>query len=391
MENKELKDKIKFKIAMSEIDDEEKANMNKFKNGIMSKIAVVACFVLLIGGATFADEISEKVYDIYAFRKQYNIETKLPEEVVNNPEKLEEVLNNKNSIIKWDERAADVVESNNLKIDITSIGMDDYYMIFNAEIEYPEEVLEKMALEDIWNVRFPDLVIKDENDNILFCMEENKLKEIFGTDDLEAIKNNTKYCISKVRDHRSEYNSNTKFEYTLNTKLPSIYPKSKNLIFEFNKIALDPVEASIGSGDKHYLNQDQALTVIGDYRVEIDVPSKYSEREDAIAYKLVESDSNPKNELLYCYYKDDVMHINFNLETEDRSGPWGSAKLDDMLNELDIDPAVKNYVQHNISNSLEFRELEAKKDEVYRIEDYYIENSNGERSKPPYLLKLVRR
>ena len=94
--NKELKDKIKFKIVMSEIADEKNT---KLKNNIYSKIASVACFVLLISGAVFADEISEKVLDIYNFRKVYKIETKLPEEVVNDSERLEEVKSNKNSII----------------------------------------------------------------------------------------------------------------------------------------------------------------------------------------------------------------------------------------------------------------------------------------------------
>ena len=80
---KELKDKIKFKIAMSEIDDENSKTISK-KHYIINKIAIAACFLLLITGVTFADEISEKVYDIYNIRKTYNIELKLPEEVVDN-------------------------------------------------------------------------------------------------------------------------------------------------------------------------------------------------------------------------------------------------------------------------------------------------------------------
>ena len=132
MDNKELKDKIKFKITMSEIDNERKNNTKKIS--FIKNIAAVACFMFCIGGITFSDAISEKFYDIYNFRKQYKIETKLPDEVVKNEEKLEEVLNNKNSIIKWDEKAADSINSNGVEIDITEIAMDDYYMTFYNQL-----------------------------------------------------------------------------------------------------------------------------------------------------------------------------------------------------------------------------------------------------------------
>lgn len=395
MENKELKDRIKFKIAMSEIDNERRNNLKKIK--FIKNIAAVACFVFCIGGITFSDAISEKVYDIYNFRKQYTIETKLPEEVVSDEEKVEEVLYNKNFIIKWDEKAADAIESNNVQVNITDVAMDDYYMRFSASINFPADVTDKMKLEDIYLVRFPDLVIKDENDNILFCMEENKLKEIFKTDNLDDIRNNPKYCISEVThygfDNYEKLGTNPyNLYYDLNTRQPSIYPKSKKLVFEFTKIALDAPEASHGIDYKHYLHQDQSLTVIGDWKIEVDVPKKYYERKDVVAYKAVENDSNSRNELLYCYYEDDLMHALFSLESEQRrTGPWGSAKLADMLVEFNLDETVAAYISYEVCSSDEFKEMEAWQEEIYHIEDFYIENSKGEKSKTAGLLKLERK
>lgn len=392
--NKELKDRVKFKIAMSEIDDEERAKMKNIKNNVVSKIGIVACFLLLVSGVTFADEISETVYDIYNFRKNYKIETKLPEDVVNDAEKLEEVKTNKNSIIKWDESAADVVETNNLKVDISKVYMDNYYMSFYPTIEFPEEVTQKMPLENIYLARFPDLVIKDENNNIIFCMEENKLKELFKTDDVEAIKNNPKYCISEVAhysfENYSELKKNPyKMEYDLNTKLPSMYPKSKKLTFEFTKVALDSPEVSMGIDDKHYLHQDQTLTVKGNWKIEVDVPNECYERQEIIPYKLVEKNSNPNNQLLYCYYKDNLMHAEFNLQSEEINGPWGAIKIGDMLTQLEIEPIVKDYIIYKICNSDEYKEKEAEREKVYNIEDFYIENSKGEKSKPEGLVKKL--
>lgn len=397
MENKELKDRIKFKIAMSEIDDEEIAKMKNRKNNILGKIAAVVTMGILVSGATFADEISEKVYDFYNFRKQYVIETKLPEEVVKDEEKLEEVLANQNSIIPWDERAADSMECNNLEVNITEVMMDDYYMTFYANINFPAEVTDKMPLENIYLVRFPDLVIKDETGNVIFCMEENKLKEIFQTDNLDAIRNNPKYCISEVtyysfKDYSKLGTNPYKMEYHLNTRQPSIYPKSKKLIFEFTKIALDSEEAAIGIGDKHYLHQDQTLTLLGDWKIEIDVPKKYYERDDVIAYKVIENDENPKNEVLYCYYEGDLMYADFRIASEERrSGPWGSVKLEDMLVEYEVDPIIRQYIINKVTSSDEYKEYDAWQDEVYEIEDYYIENDRGERSKEMGIYQRKRR
>lgn len=144
----------------------------------------------------------------------------------------------------------------------------------------------------------------------------------------------------------------------------------------------------IGISDKHYLHQDQTLTVIGDWKIEVDVPQKFYEREDIIAYTTVESDPNSKNELIYCYYQDGVMHARFNLESEERrSGPWGSVKLMDMFAEIDVEPMISNYIIYKICSSDEYKELDAWQDEVFVIEELYIENSNGERSKQRGLLK----
>ena len=388
-DNKELKDRVKFKIAMSEIDDEEKVMI---KSNFISKISIAACFLLLISGVTFADEISETVYDAYNFRKNYKIQTKLSEEVVNDEKKLEEAKTNKNSIIKWDEQAADVVESSNLKITIDRAYMDNYYMSFYPTIEFPEEVTQKMPIENIYLVRFPDLVIKDENDNIIFCMEENKLKELFKTEDLDEIKNNPKYCISEVtrycfEDYNELKKNPYKMEYHLNTKLPSVYPKSKKLIFEFSKIALDSEESAIGIDNKHYLHQDQSLTVKGNWKIEVDIPSKCYERQEIIPYRLVEKNLDSNDELLYCYYKDNLIHAEFNLQSKEINGPWGAIKIGDMLTEAKVEPVVKDYIVYKICNSDEYKAREAERENAYNIEDYYIENSKGERSKPEGLVK----
>ena len=60
MDNKELKDKLKFRIAMSELDDEKQKEKN-IKPRVINKLVTAACFVMLIGGIAYAEEISKKV------------------------------------------------------------------------------------------------------------------------------------------------------------------------------------------------------------------------------------------------------------------------------------------------------------------------------------------
>ena len=393
MDNNELKDKLKFRIAMSELDDEKQKEKN-IKPRFINKLVTAACFVMLIGGIAYAEEISKKVYDMYSFKKNDVIEINLPDEIINDDEKLQEVLTNNSSIIKWDETTAEVIETDAVKVNITEVYMGNYYMQFNSNIIFSKDVFEKIPLEEIYTVRFIDLVIKDENDNVLFCIEENKLKEVFNTDDLNSIKNNSRYCISEITSiHTDRYNIpknvDHREEYYLNTRQPSIYPKSKKLTFEFTKMAIDKKEASIGIGKKHRLHQDQSLTVLGNWKIEVDVDAKYYNREDVIAYKVIKNDEDPKNKLLYCYYKDGVFKTEVELASEERMhGPWGTVKLGDMLNEYNVDPIAKEYIVYTVASSNEYKKLEEWQHEVFTLEDYWIETENGDKSKPRGLYKV---
>ena len=71
--NKKLKEQIKLKIAISEIEDEEKDVMNKKNFGIANKIAAVVCLCLLTSGIVFAKDIQK--YIINKFKLGNGIQT----------------------------------------------------------------------------------------------------------------------------------------------------------------------------------------------------------------------------------------------------------------------------------------------------------------------------
>ena len=69
--NKKLKEQIKLKIAISEIEDEENEVMNKKNFGIANKIAAVVCLCLLTSGIVFAKDIQEYIINKFKLGKGF--------------------------------------------------------------------------------------------------------------------------------------------------------------------------------------------------------------------------------------------------------------------------------------------------------------------------------
>ena len=61
--NNEIKEKLKFKIAISEIKEEEKAMNNKEKF-IFKNLGIVTCSLILFSGVVFAgNKVIEKIWN----------------------------------------------------------------------------------------------------------------------------------------------------------------------------------------------------------------------------------------------------------------------------------------------------------------------------------------
>lgn len=391
-----IKDALTYINNLDVNKNNNKNKSHKWNFRIVSSIA--ACFVFLCT-TVFANTASEISYNIYKRISNQKITVTVPEEVVQDKKIQGNSLDNKNIIMKWNPDTNNKLDLDNLDINFYDIEFENYEISFKYSLKIPDEITQYLPKENVYSIRFPDLLIKDENDNILFCLDENKLKEIFNYKSEDELFANNKYCISKIKNYGAEINyeapnSDIFTGYmTIYTCLPSLYPESKQLSFEFNSIALDEKNACIGIGSKPYLHQDQTLTIIGNKKVTVDVPKKYAERNknnNFIYYKLSENDTNIDDKLLYCYYdrSKQLMYCNVNLKSVDISGPWQDVKLSDYLEQFEIDSTLKQYIINKARTSKEFKEYEIFTNNARKMQDIYVEASNGHRSIPSGLCTL---
>lgn len=126
------------------------------------------------------------------------------------------------------------IESNNTKVKIDHITLDDYNLgiVFNIESNI------KDYLDDFYNVRIMNLLIMDENNNVLFseyenqeefyeyCEENNLDKGTYGIGYANCVSNGN---ILSMNDNNIIYSF-----YTTSER----FPQSKELNIKFNKIAL---------------------------------------------------------------------------------------------------------------------------------------------------------
>ena len=104
--NEELKEKLKFKIAISQMKEKEKMAMNKEKRRISKGIGIAACLVVATTGIVFAKDISNQIYNKYFTGK--GVEKAINEGYIENTEMEEQ---SSDSTIQ-DEETGKIIEDN---------------------------------------------------------------------------------------------------------------------------------------------------------------------------------------------------------------------------------------------------------------------------------------
>lgn len=184
-------------------------------------------------------------------------------------------------------------ESNNTKVYIDSIIMDDYKLCICIKFELPSTCSNK----DITNVDIPNLLIYDDNENILlkYFFEEGDLS-FFNLSD-----NNTKtlengFSISNSKENDSTYS----LTYIING---NNFPKSKKIYLKFNKINLvnkdiinnlSPDE-TVKMGNKKRRSKSTIGCINGEWNLTYNLSEKTYNRENYIYEIKNYSDYNKYN------------------------------------------------------------------------------------------------
>lgn len=280
--NEELKEKLKFKIAISQMKEKEKIAMNKGKRKISKGIGIAACLVVATTGIVFANDIGNFFSNLFGGNSSDGVQTAVDNGYVENVE-------------------PQYIKADGIDITVDSFLIDDYNLDMNFKIRLDN----KYDLKNMENLQPYDMKIVDENNEIVFLTseEEKRIAEenkTAGTPNYHPLfwggYGMTPELIDdhEIMLHLTAYGSE---EHK--------FPKSKKLYITFtkiiNKIGMD------GSFKDAYT---------GNWSFELDVPKEMYNRE-LVIYK-VESCSDNKTKVGNASLSNTAFKINITETTTDK-------------------------------------------------------------------------
>ena len=231
---------VKNKIRTVLNDKKERKNRNRLLfNTIKILATVTACFIITTG-VVFAK-------DIYNFINNF---------FINN-----EGMDNAIEQGYIDKPNMEYVESNGTEIKINKALMDDY----NLSLEFNMDLNKKIKAENIEDVYFPDMIITDENNNILYCEDQTTFESYCKNNNLKYTwkETNENYINSGSNKFIKANNGDTiKLVYNF---YASKYPKSKKILINLNKILCS--------------YEEKDIIINGNWQIEYKVPEKFYNRE----------------------------------------------------------------------------------------------------------------
>ena len=244
-ENKEVPQEIKDSIFNIDLKtNEKKLNFHNIKNIIVTAISLA----MISTGIVFAKDISQFAKSIFWDSKK-GTETAIENGYIYDS-------NEKNNI---------ELEADKTNIQISRMIMDDYTLDIEMLLEIEDDI--DITTE---HVNFPDMLITDDMNNILYCMDNNKINK-FCT----KIGKNTDYNTIKEMTTNSQSNIFVKgFDGksgTIECNLTAGYdkfPLSKKIYIQLNTIEVEEKEK------KYIIN--------GNWECSFTVPEMFVKRETTI-------------------------------------------------------------------------------------------------------------
>lgn len=372
---------------------QDKIAIEKFKKTEKRKIKLESVlqntFMFLVGslsitGIVFATDISAKIYE-NKYHTGNGFGRAIEEGYIEEPENAMAISNSVIENIETGEKIEDL----ETKVSVKDFTMDNYNLSISFEVELSEKTKSLISANEIVDISFPDLIISDENNNILYCMNQNTLDNFCKEKNVSYIPNSMNEInfinsgVGTFIEDRDEYK--VEVVYAIYTADGATYPKSRKLNVELSTINISKTEASLG---------DEEITLLGKWNYNIEVPEQIYNREE-ISYKQ-KSTGNESYKLLNASVTETGTEIKINTKLENVEYPDSSKlsskqqKFFDILlksgekEEICTDE-ILNYLGALREYSPEIQEIRAKQEEFrekyYRI-DWYITNAKGEKFKP---------
>ena len=342
----------------------------KTKKILQSTLTVMICS-LSVTGIVFAKDISTKLYDNF-FMTGKGMETAMNEGYIENTDMEYE---NANTTVENTE-TGEMIEDVETKVKVSEFVMDDFNLSITFDVELSEKAKEIVTADEVWEFNFPDLVISDENNIVLYCptgvrynqfSQENNL----GLDYNEAMDKNM-YIGSGVNIIPVEREGNhVKVVYNIYTGGDSHYPKSKTLTIDMSKINI--------SQNEQTLMGEEEITLTGDWNFDVAVPEKIYNRQ-SVVYSQVDTtneDYHVESATLY----DTGMEITAKIKTEPKP-KYPSFLEFDFYDSLSDEDPLKNedilgYISWKERQTDAYKEYYEKVDELTNI-SIYLTDENGD-------------
>lgn len=346
-------------------------------------------FMFLVGslsitGIVFATEISTKIYE-NKYHTGNGFGRAIEEGYIEKPENATALSN---SVIENIE-TGDKIEDLETKVSVKDFTMDNYNLSISFEVELSEKAKDLISADEIVDINFPDLIVSDENNNVLYCMNQNTLDDFCREKNVNYTPNSANEIIfinsgvGTFIESREENKVNV--VYAIYTAEEATYPKSKKLNIELNSINISKKEASLG---------DEEITLSGDWKYSLEIPEQIYNREE-ISYKQ-KSTGNESYKLIKANITETGTEIKISTKLENVEYPDSSElssekqKFFNILlkseeNEEICTDEILNYLGALREYSPEIQEIRNKqkvfREKYYNI-DWYITNSMGEKFKP---------
>lgn len=172
-----------------------------------------------------------------------------------------------------------VINDAKLTISINDFLMDDQNISSTFKLEFDEGLLENINLENIKSIELRDLLVTDENNNILYCLDEERFSNFCKENSLNYDYYNS--GVNIILDGQETRNSINLIYNICADNLDKEYPKSKEINYIFSKLIL-------------YENEFKKIVELnGNWSFKVDIPEIMYNRSD-VNYEVVNCPDNIK-------------------------------------------------------------------------------------------------
>lgn len=383
MNNKEMLDKFKMRVAISNFEKECESNTNEkgiytlekrgfWRDYIMKKriIATTCVGMILMSGVVFAANIDNIKNYFRGLGK--GIDTAIENGYVENPEM--DYIESNTTLSK---ETGTIVEDVKVDAKIEDFLMDDLNLSTQFSFKFDEKIHSYINLDNIDDITLNDLFVRDEENHLIYsgaekdtfekyCKEHN-LNYVFGEYD------NEKYFNNGLNWFPSFINKDSRLAKLTYNMYSEGFPKSKKLYFSFSKITIT----------EH--NDSNEITIQGNWEIELDVPEKMYNRTSE-TYRVVSCSNDDFN-----VYSSSVSDTGFeigviinNIERpecpeklrEIQGEEWADKVMQSPYKELYVD-----FIKKNSPINVSGENLLLPADSRKQGEECFVENSNGEKFK----------